>query len=129
MKRTSLFALLLTFGFLVGTVPGQWAFGSTSPSSLSQTHQQPEHPQRVIPNPPNQDRDQDHPPSQNFTGRIVSMQGVCVLKDLYNKVLYQLDDQQEAHSYTGKIVTVTGMLDKASQTILVEDIQPADPSK
>jgi hypothetical protein len=55
------------------------------------------------------------------------MQGVCVLKDLYNNDLYQLDDQQEAHRYSGKLVTVTGMLDKASETILVESIRPANP--
>jgi hypothetical protein len=67
----------------------------------------------------------DEPPVRQFKGKIVSMAGVCVLKERHSKVLLQLDDQQEAHKYNGKAVVVTGMLNKPSETILVERIRPA----
>lgn len=128
MKRTSLLVLLLAVGFLVWATPVPSVTGSApKPSSLQS--QQSDHQQPMTPSIANRDQNQDHPPSRDFTGKIISMQGVCVLKNVNNRILYQLDDQQEAHLFNGKVVTVTGMLDKSSQTILVESIRPVSSTK
>ncbi|GEM_PF-1436983 len=127
MKRTSLLVLLLAAGVLVWAAPVPPVSASAPRPLKFQQELGPQHP--VSSNAANQDHSQDRPPSRDFTGRIISLQGVCVLKDPHSQILYQLDDQQEAHSYNGKAVTVTGMLDSASQTILVESIRPVRSMK
>lgn len=129
MKRTSLLVFLLGAGIVAWTMPVQPVSTSPLRPHQSQFQQPPGSQDPLISTVANQDQSQERPPTREFTGRIISLQGVCVLKDSHSRVLYQLDDQQEAHSYQGKTVTVTGMLESASQTILVESIRPVRPMK
>jgi hypothetical protein len=58
-----------------------------------------------------------------FTGTIVSVSGEAfALKEAKTDMLYGLDNQALAHQFAGKMVTVTGTLDKAAM-IHVENIE------
>jgi hypothetical protein len=48
-----------------------------------------------------------------------------VLYDASTKTVYQLDDQKEPEQFAGQMVTVTGNLDAASNTIHVANIKAA----
>ena len=64
--------------------------------------------------------------SQNsFTGSIVKSGGKYQLRS--NGTSYDLDDQSQAKSFSGKDVKVNGTLDKSSNTIKVQSIEPASP--
>ena len=59
------------------------------------------------------------------TVNCVKMGSKYVLFNPSNKSVYQLDDQTKPAQFAGDKVTVTGTLDKASQTIRVTDIKAA----
>lgn len=64
--------------------------------------------------------------SQNsFTGSIIKSGGKYQLRS--NGSTYDLDDQSQAKSFSGKDVKVNGSLDKSSNTIKVTSIEPAGP--
>jgi hypothetical protein len=64
--------------------------------------------------------------SQNsFTGSIIKSGGKYQLRA--NGNTYDLDDQSQAKSFSGKDVKVNGQLDKSSNTIKVTSIEPASP--
>ena len=69
---------------------------------------------------------QKAPPQEElriFTGTIVTVTGgAFALKEAKTDVLYGLDNQALAHQFAGKMVTVTGTLDKAAM-IHVENIE------
>ena len=60
-----------------------------------------------------------------FSGKIVKDGDKLVLKDSASKTVFQLDDQAKAKQFVGKEVNVTGSLDASTNTIHVENIQPA----
>ena len=60
---------------------------------------------------------------QTFNGTILSMNGALfILRDNERQTWFHLDDQQQAGKFLGKKVTVTGVLDAASDTIHVKSI-------
>jgi predicted lipid-binding transport protein (Tim44 family) len=63
--------------------------------------------------------------AKSFNGNIVKENGAIVLQDPVTKVTYKLDDAAKAKQYLGKRVKVTGKLDMNSNTILMENIEPA----
>ncbi len=62
--------------------------------------------------------------AQTFTGKIAKAGGKYVLKDETTKSSYVLDDQDQAKSFEGKSVRVTGKLDTSSNTIRIATIEP-----
>ena len=62
--------------------------------------------------------------AQSFSGKIAKDKGKLVLKD-HSGTKYQLDDQDKAKQFAGKEVTITGSVDTASNTIHIQDINPA----
>lgn len=61
----------------------------------------------------------------SFTGSIVKSGSKYMLRA--GGTDYELDDQSQAKSFEGKDVKVNGQLDKASNTIKVQSIEPASP--
>lgn len=61
-----------------------------------------------------------------FRGNVVKDNGSIVLQDPVTKVTYKLDDPGEAKQYLGKRVKISGKLDMNSNTILMENIEPAE---
>jgi hypothetical protein len=61
----------------------------------------------------------------SFTGSIVKSGGKLMLRS--GGTDYELDDQSQAKSFEGKDVKVNGQLDKSSNTIKVQSIEPASP--
>ena len=62
---------------------------------------------------------------QTFFGRITQKEGKFVLVDTNNNATFQLDDQEKAKPFDGKVVKVTGKLDPDNSIIHVLDIQEA----
>jgi hypothetical protein len=62
-------------------------------------------------------------PADSFKGTITKQGEEFVLKS--GEVTYRLDDQKTASQFEGKSVIVRGTLDKATNTIKVEAIEPA----
>ena len=62
---------------------------------------------------------------QMFGGRIAKSNGTYVLRASSGKTSYMLDDQKAAKHYEGKIVVVTGTMDKTNNTIHVQKIEAA----
>jgi hypothetical protein len=48
----------------------------------------------------------------------------CILFDPFNKTFYELDDQDKASAFAGRMVDVKGTMDK--KKIKVASIEPAD---
>jgi hypothetical protein len=72
------------------------------------------------------DRSEEQPAVNTFTGKIVSQNGErFILRDDVNEVWYHLDDQQQAATFLGKNVSVTGVLDGPTDTIRVRTISEA----
>jgi hypothetical protein len=67
---------------------------------------------------------QKRPAAQTFAGMIVKSGEKYVLSTSDN-VIYDLDDQERAQTFEGKQVQVVGILDKASNTIKVQQIKAA----
>ena len=60
---------------------------------------------------------------QMFGGRITKSNGAYVLRASSGKTSYMLDDQKTAKHYEGKIVVVTGTMDKTNNLIHVQKIE------
>lgn len=60
---------------------------------------------------------------KSYNGKIQKVGEKFVLKGANGS--YDLDDQEEAQSFEGKDVKVTGTLDAATHTIYVKNIEPA----
>jgi Protein of unknown function (DUF5818) len=60
-----------------------------------------------------------------FTGTISNLNGKYVLEGEYTGGPYLLDDQKRAKQYEGKHVRVIGVLEAASHTIHVRNIEEA----
>ena len=74
---------------------------------------------------PNAQQDQQKP--QTFMGKIVKINGgqFALLTDEQAGRGVFLDDQDKAKQFEGKNVKVTGVLDTASKTVHVTNIEPA----
>jgi len=107
------------------------------PDPNAQTQQQPSAPsgsqsqsatpsgsQTASPSPAGADSQMTPQSQQTFTGKIVKADGNFVLQDQTSNATYQLDNQDQAKSYEGKNVKVTGTLDSSSKTIHVSAIEP-----
>ena len=70
----------------------------------------------------NNDNDED---LRFFTGTISTLNGKHVLEGEYTRGPYLLDDQKRAKQYEGKHVRVIGVLEVASNTIHVRNIEEA----
>jgi Protein of unknown function (DUF5818) len=97
-----------------------------SPATFAQQDQTPQpgaaEPQtQTAPAPDSSNSDSQMPKS--FSGTVVKMQKQYVLKT--DSATYQLDDQVKAKHFSGKQVTVSGILDQSTSMIRVSDIQPA----
>jgi hypothetical protein len=78
------------------------------------------HPRQEAPQPP-----QAADPSgwKSYPGKISKSNGQYMLQDPASSNAYLLDDQKAAKKYDGKMVLVTGVLDKKNNTIHVKRIQ------
>ena len=63
--------------------------------------------------------------TKTFTGKIVKSGVRLVLTDPASRAIYELDDQTKAREFLNRDVKVTGVLDAATDTIRVRDIEPA----
>ncbi len=61
--------------------------------------------------------------TQMFGGRITKSNGAYVLRASSGKTSFMLDDQKTAKHYEGKIVVVTGTMDKINNLIHVQKIE------
>ena len=61
--------------------------------------------------------------SKTFAGKIVKHGDKYMLRDEANKVTYTLQGNDELKQYEGKVVTVIGSLDTATNTIRVQKIE------
>jgi hypothetical protein len=100
MKRIFLFlaGFVMAFGLMAPPVQSR-----VSQADSSQTQAQPE--------------------VKSFTGTILKSGEDLVLSDAATKSRYMLDNQDRVRSYQGKRVTVTGIIDVASNLIHVETIE------
>jgi uncharacterized protein DUF5818 len=62
--------------------------------------------------------------AQTMTGTVVKEDGRYVLKASDNKN-YQIDDQEKAKQFEGKLVKIVGSLDMSTGTIRIQSIEPA----
>lgn len=60
---------------------------------------------------------------KSYPGKITKNNGQYMLQDPASSNAYLLDDQKAAKKYDGKMVLVTGVLDKKNNTIHVKRIQ------
>jgi lipopolysaccharide export system protein LptA len=96
-----------------------------SPATFAQQDQTPQ-PGAAEPqtqSAPAPDTTSDTQMQKTFSGTVVKMQKQYVLKT--DSATYQLDDQVKAKHFSGKQVTVSGILDQSTSMIRVSDIQPA----
>lgn len=72
------------------------------------------------------DKDPNDPMVKKMcTQNCVKMGGKYVLFNAENKAVYQLDDQKKPEDFAGERVKVKGILDKATNTIHVQNITKA----
>jgi len=109
MKQSLLrLAVLLTFAVGVAAL------------SVPASSQEPARSQATASQQQNDMQTQDAKP---FSGTIVKEKGKFILKDSATKVSYQLDDQDKAKQFEGKLVKVIGKLDPDNNLIHVETIE------
>ncbi len=97
----------------------------SSPSAAPQSQTaSPSEGQTASPSPAASGNQMTPQSQQTFTGKIVKADGNFVLQDQTSNATYQLDNQDQAKSYEGKSVKVTGTLDNSSKTIHVSAIEP-----
>ena len=118
IKRDLSFGLAVSALVFAGALAWGYPFAvaASSPQSVAvnaQAQQQ-----------PGQMQSQDQPKSKTFTGTIAKSGSDYVLRDSSGQT-YKLDAPDQAQSFEGKAVTVTGQLDPQTNTIHVESIQPA----
>jgi hypothetical protein len=65
--------------------------------------------------------------TQIFTGKIVSSKGRLVFIELATQAVYPLENQEKAKQYAGKNVKVRGLLDPATNMILITDVESLPP--
>jgi hypothetical protein len=74
-----------------------------------------------------QNQSQDPSAISTFKGKILSQNGErFILRDDANDTWYHLDDQQQAGTFLGKNVVVTGVLDQSTDTNRVRSIVEAN---
>jgi len=75
----------------------------------------------------NQKQTQSAPQAEvkTFAGTVTFSNGKYVLEDPSAKRSFYLDDEKTAKKFEGKMVVVTGTLDRASYTIRVQKIEAA----
>jgi hypothetical protein len=118
--KFSLLCLCATLAAAMTVQPG-WA------QSGSASQQDPSNPPTATQSSPSTSMDpsaQAPMDAQTFTGKITKSGGKYVLKDETTRTTYALDDQNQAKSFEGKSVKVTGKLDTSSNTIQVATIEP-----
>lgn len=118
MKKPILYALLLGMGFVLFAAPR--AKGSNQAAQGAAISQQ----RMVSAHVTLQADDDSEQASQTFTGTISKSEDKFVLVG-EDSSKYNLDNQDKAKDFEGKKVTVTGTLDKDSNTIKVSEIQEA----
>jgi len=123
MKRTSLILIAVLAMVMMPAAFGQGTPPSQSQDSSAQTPSAPQ---------PGQSPSTDNPPSNasspdngmhSFVGSIVKNGDKYMLHT--GGTDYQLDDQAQASKFAGKDVKVTGQVDRESDTIRVQSIEPA----
>jgi hypothetical protein len=62
-------------------------------------------------------------PTQIFVGKITKSKGEIVFMDAAG-AMYKLDNADQAKSWVGKAVKITGTLDDATKTIHVTNLEP-----
>lgn len=108
--RKTLSQFVVALAIVVGTA--LWA--STMWAQDAPTQSQPQ---------PGDQAQDEQAAAKTFVGKIVKQGDQYVLKDMTNKVTYVLDGQDEAQQFEGRIVTVIGSLDAATNTIHVQKIK------
>jgi hypothetical protein len=116
MKSLTLLRLLGQLGLLIGLAGtplyGQGAQGQQPGSQDPAAQSQPSTSQQSA----------QSQPSQVFVGKIAKSKGDVVFKDDAGTA-YKLDNTDQAKSFVGKSVKVTGTLDTATNTIHVTNIE------
>ena len=128
MKRTS---LILTAVFAMVMLPAASAQGTPS-QSQDPSAQTPQTPTTQDPSAhqPSQRPSTENPSSTASSDALHSFIG-SIVKNGEKYMLhtgntdYQLDDQAQASKFEGKDVKVTGQVDRMSETIRVQSIEPA----
>jgi uncharacterized protein YdeI (BOF family) len=122
MKRTS---LILIAVFAMVMLPA--AFAQGTPSQSQDPSAQTPSPQQPSPSPNTDDPSSNASSPDNgmhsFVGSIVKNGDKYMLHT--GGTDYQLDDQAQASKFAGKDVKVTGQVDRESDTIRVQSIEPA----
>lgn len=112
-------AVEMAFALMVLWLPAEGLLQANGPGSCNLR------PQQETQEPP-QAADQSE--VRSYPGRITKNNGQYMLQDPASSNAYLLDDQKAAKKYDGKMVLVTGVLDKKSNTIHVRRIQAAETS-
>src|SRR6266481_5522065 len=113
MKSLTLLRLLGLLGLLIG-LAGTPLYGQgQQPGSQDQAAQS---------QPSTSQQSAQSQPSQVFVGKIAKSKGDVVFKDDAGTA-YKLDNTDQAKSFVGKSVKVTGTLDTATNTIHVTNIE------
>ena len=120
MKRTS---LILIAVFAIVMLPAAFGQGTPSqsqePSTPTPSAQQPSQ----SPSTGNPSSSASDEALHSFVGSIVKNRDKYMLHT--GGTDYQLDDQAQASKFEGKDVKVTGQVDRESDTIRVQSIEPA----
>ena len=117
LKLAGLLVLLISLAGI--PLYGQAAQGQDPSASQPQTQpsQDPEQSQPSMSQESNQGQ-----PSHIFVGKIAKSKGDLVFKDDAG-TMYKLDNADQAKSFVGKNVKITGTLDESTKTIHVANIE------
>ena len=118
MKRTS---LILIAVFAMVMLPA--AFGQGTPSQSQEPSTQTPSAQQPSQSPDDASSSASSDVPHSFVGSIVKKGDKYMLRT--GGTDYQLDDQAQASKFEGKDVKVTGQVDRTSDTIRVQSIEPA----
>jgi hypothetical protein len=69
--------------------------------------------------------EQQQQEGQTFKGTVIKAGENFLLKEDGNDTSYRLDDPEKVKEYEGKVVTVTGTLEKETNTIHVAKLEPS----
>ena len=126
MKRTS---LILIAVFAMVMLPA--AFGQSAPSQSQDPSAQTPAQQTPSTQEPSQSPSTSNPTSSSASSADVHSFVGSIVKNGSKFMLhtggadYELDDQAQAGKFEGKDVKVTGQVDRSSNTIRVQSIEPA----
>ena len=125
MKRTS---LILIAVFAMVMLPAAFGQGTPSqsqdPSAQTPSAPQPSQSPSQSPSTDNASSSASDEALHSFVGSIVKNGDKYMLHT--GGTDYQLDDQAQASKFEGKDVKVTGQVDRESDTIRVQSIEPAN---